>query len=200
MGETSSRSCWRRAHAELELVRAQCPRRERTTCPEPARPHERTWCGAPSLRPLRSGPGSRTSHLLPDPVGNGQRPSPELWHPTGSRPTIRGDVHTSTNRAVPPHWTNDDRRRGRGRTMPHRNARRSLSAVVSGPSVRVAQELVGLAQRGELCRGRLRVVRPYVRVQAVYCPAIGTRQLATGGVRPNPQDFVRIVHGHPWPQ
>jgi len=36
---------------ELELVRAQCGRRERTTCPEPARPHERTWCGAPLLTP-----------------------------------------------------------------------------------------------------------------------------------------------------
>jgi len=83
--------------------------------------------------------------------------------------------------------------------MPHRNAHRSLNAVVSGPSVWVAQELVGLAERGELCRGSLRVVRPNVRVQAVYCPAIGTRQLAPGGVRLNPQDLVRIVHGHPWP-
>ena len=83
--------------------------------------------------------------------------------------------------------------------MPHRDAHRSLGAIVRGPSVRVAQELVGLAERGELCRGRLSVVRPNVRVQAVYCPAIGTRQLATGGVRPNPQDFVRIVHGHPRP-
>jgi len=84
--------------------------------------------------------------------------------------------------------------------MPHRNAHRSLSTVVGGPSVRVAQELVGLAERGELCRGRLRVVRPNVRVQAVYCPAIGTRQLAPGGVRLNPQDLVRIVHGHRWPR
>jgi hypothetical protein len=80
--------------------------------------------------------------------------------------------------------------------MPHRNTHRSPGAVVRGPSVRVAQELVGLAERGELCRGRSRVVRPDVRVQAVYRSAIGTRQLAPGGVRPNPQDLVRIVHGH----
>ena len=45
-------------------------------------------------------------------------------------------------------------------------------------------------------RGRPRVVRPDVRVQAVYCPAIGTRQLARSGVGPNPQDLERIVHGH----
>src|SRR5207253_679395 len=46
----------------------------------------------------------------------------------------------------------------------------------------------------ELCRGRPRVVRADVRVQAMYCSAIGT------GQRPNPQDLVRIVHGHRWPR
>jgi hypothetical protein len=80
--------------------------------------------------------------------------------------------------------------------MPHRNAHRSLGAVVRSPSSRVAQELIGLADRGELGRGRPRVVRPNVRVQAVYCPAIGTRQLARSGVGPNPQDLERIVYGH----
>jgi hypothetical protein len=80
--------------------------------------------------------------------------------------------------------------------MPHRNAHRSLGAVVRSPSFRVAQELIGLADRGELGRGRPRVVRPNVRVQAVYCPAIGTRQLARSGVGPNPQDLERIVYGH----
>jgi hypothetical protein len=109
----------------------------------------------------------------------------------------------STGRAVPPHRADDDRRRGRRRrrrrTMPHRNAHRALGAVVRGPSVRVAQELVGLAERGELCRGHPRIVRPDVRMQAVYCSTIGTRQLAPGGVRPNPQDLIRIVHGHRCP-
>ena len=80
--------------------------------------------------------------------------------------------------------------------MPHWDAHRSLGAIVSGPSVRVAKELVGLADRDELCRGRPRVVRADVRVQAVYCSAIGTGQLARSGVRPNPQDLVRIVHRH----
>lgn len=48
--------------------------------------------------------------------------------------------------------------------MPHWDAHRSLGAIVSGPSVRVAKELVGLADRDELCRGRPRVVRADVRV------------------------------------
>ena len=84
--------------------------------------------------------------------------------------------------------------------MPHRDLHRSLGALVRAPSIRVAQELVGLLERAELRRCGLRIVGPDVRVEPVRCSAVGARQLARGGVWPNPQDLVRIVHGHRWPR